>query len=90
MFLAPSDYITLVYNFRWSLSQPITFVNRSKHEFINVFRAGSGKHYPIGILGDAIELQFLHYESESQATEKWYRRVDRVSRDDSKIFFQVL
>jgi uncharacterized protein (DUF1919 family) len=87
-FLAPACYVTLVTNFRGYLSQPLQFIDRSRHEYINAFRNERRWCYPIGRLGGAVEVQFLHYKSEAEAAEKWKRRVERVSADDSRLFFK--
>ncbi|RGK37410.1 DUF1919 domain-containing protein [[Ruminococcus] lactaris] len=36
--------------------------------------------YPVAKLGD-IEIYFMHYHSEEEAAEKWYRRVKRINPD---------
>ena len=33
------------------------------------------------LLGGKVEIQFLHYHSETEAAEKWYRRAARVNWD---------
>lgn len=40
----------------------------------------SEKPYPVAKLGD-IEIYFMHYHSEEEAAEKWYRRVKRINSD---------
>jgi uncharacterized protein (DUF1919 family) len=37
------------------------------------------RQYPIGKLGDDVEIQFLHYEDESTAKAKWTRRISRMN-----------
>lgn len=88
VFVAPSCYIKLVSRFRWYMSQPVRFIARSKHDYINAFRDKDNVRYPIGVIGDDVELQFLHYESETEATEKWTRRSARMTKDDSLLFFK--
>ena len=36
--------------------------------------------YPVAKLGD-IEVYFMHYHSEEEAAEKWYRRIKRINPD---------
>ena len=88
VFLAPACYVNLVSQFRWHLSRPIRFVSQSRHANINGYRKAQGLRYPIGCLGDDVEIQFLHYESESEAAEKWNRRLSRVSQNDAQLFFK--
>jgi uncharacterized protein (DUF1919 family) len=88
VFLAPACYVNLVPRFRWYLDHRIRFIERSRHEYINSLREERRLFYPIGCLGGDIEIQFLHYESEAEASDKWHRRVERMSRDDSRLFFK--
>ena len=88
LFLAPECYVALVSRFRWYLEQPLRFKTRSRHEYINAFRDHQKLNYPIGYLGDGIEIQFLHYDSEAEAAQKFSRRLERVNREDSKLFFK--
>ena len=88
IYFAPECYIVLLSRFRWFLDQPIHFVDRSRHDYVNAYRKKENLHYPIGCLGGEVEVQFLHYASESDAIEKWNRRLKRVCSDDSKLFFK--
>jgi uncharacterized protein (DUF1919 family) len=88
LFFAPNCYLTLISRLRWYLSQPVRFTRRSRHDNINELREQQGSLYPIGYLGDDIEVQFMHYKSEAEAAEKWARRVERVCRDDDRLFFK--
>lgn len=36
-------------------------------------------HYPIGCLGDILEIHFLHYANWDEAREAWYRRLARLN-----------
>ena len=55
--------------------QSLRFVRESKYikEFDN--------SYPLALLDD-IEIHFLHYQSESEAREKWQRRLARIHWDN--------
>lgn len=88
LFLAPACYIKLVSKFRWYLDQPIHFVRESRHSYINSMREERRLQFPIGCLGDEVELQFLHYNSEAEAAAAWNRRVSRVAADDTSLFFK--
>jgi hypothetical protein len=44
-------------------------------------------NYPIGVLGDDVEIHFYHYASEAEALVKWKRRICRISRDN--IIFKI-
>lgn len=87
LFLAPSCYLSLVNKFRWYMQQPLRFKAKSRHDYINEYREAEGLEYPIGALGN-IEIQFLHYGSEREASQKWLRRAERVCDKDSNLFFK--
>ena len=88
LFIAPQDYVDLVGDFRAQIRKPIRFKSISRHGYINEMRALQSKPHPIGVLGDGIEIQFLHYETPEEASEKWRRRLSRVADDDSTLFFK--
>lgn len=88
LFLAPACYLALVPRLRWYLARPLRFVPRSRHECVNAFRDGRPHRYPIGLLGDDVELQFLHYGTEAEAAATWVRRAARVTPDDARLFFK--
>jgi uncharacterized protein (DUF1919 family) len=85
LFLMPEDYLRLLQRLRWYLGQPLTFQQRSRHASITALRERIGRQYPIGCL-DEVEIQFLHYESNQEAAQKWGRRVARVVDRDERIF----
>lgn len=81
LFFMSSDYIKFLSDIKGYLAKELTFIapKASKHlDFLKSDkRFGS---YPIGVLGD-IEIMFLHYHSEKEASEKWQRRIQRINWD---------
>lgn len=77
------DYIEFLSHLKFYLTEAkLTFVKESKYPIGN-FRRAKYKHwYPIALLGDKVEIHFLHYHSESEASEKWYRRSKRINWND--------
>ena len=78
LFIFSPDYIKLLNNLDYYLKsggQSLRFVRESKYikEFDN--------SYPLALLDD-IEIHFLHYQSESEAREKWQRRLARIHWDN--------
>jgi uncharacterized protein (DUF1919 family) len=63
----------------------LEFIDVSKYEKAN--QLNSEHHYPIGVLGGDIEIHFLHYKSNEEAAEKWYRRRQRINYDNLFISF---
>jgi uncharacterized protein (DUF1919 family) len=45
------------------------------------------RNYPIGVLGDDVEVHFMHYHTEKEALEKWNRRLKRVNLNNLFIVF---
>jgi len=79
-------YIKFLSNLKYYLSQDIVFVDKSSYQIANEDRSNSGLFYPIGKLDD-IEIHFLHYHSELDASEKWNRRKDRINFDNLFVAF---
>ncbi|WP_025002187.1 DUF1919 domain-containing protein [Prevotella dentasini] len=76
------DYIDFLQNLEFYLKKAqIQFVEHSKYK-IGDERRSKWKHwYPIGLLDGKVEIHFLHYYSEEEAAEKWYRRATRLDMD---------
>jgi uncharacterized protein (DUF1919 family) len=88
LFLWPECYLRLLADFRVLLRRPLRFVERTRHEELRELRAKRGLDYPIGSLGGAVEVHFLHYPDEREAAGKWSRRLARLTDDDGKLFFK--
>lgn len=71
LFMFPECYLALLRNFDKLINNELKFSSQSK--YFNTL-----KHYPIGILGGDVEIHFLHYKTQEEATEKWNRRCDRL------------
>lgn len=70
LFMMPECYLQFLENFENYINADLKFIQISKYY-------NQPKHYPIGTLGDGIEIHFLHYASESEAKAKWVRRMSR-------------
>lgn len=74
------DYIEFLNDLQYYLTEAkIEFVEHSKYPIGDERRAAWSHWYPIGLLGGKVEIHFLHYYSEKEASEKWYRRAKRVN-----------
>ncbi|MFO1389671.1 DUF1919 domain-containing protein [Cellvibrio sp.] len=71
LFMKPESYLKFLEGFDKYISAELNFVSQSKQGL-------QPKPYPVGTLGDDIEIHFLHYASEKEAREKWNRRVSRL------------
>lgn len=77
------DYIEFLQHLEYYLKEAkLEFVAESRCPLANERRARVKEWYPIGLLGGKVEIQFLHYHTEEEAAEKWYRRAQRVNMDD--------
>jgi uncharacterized protein (DUF1919 family) len=84
-FFYPEDYIKCLENLQFYLKQPIKFTDKTRHASAQKLRATIKRSYPIGVLGENVEVHFLHYKDEAEAQEKWNRRVARLNWDN--LFF---
>ena len=83
LFVPPEDYVRLLRNLKPACEQPIRFKERSRHERINVWRQDIiHRDYPIGVVGDDVEVHFLHYANREAAEAKWTRRAQRIHWDN--------
>lgn len=74
------DYIEFLQHLEFYLKEAkITFVEKSKYPLGNERRSKWNHWYPIGLLNKKVEIHFLHYYTEKEAAEKWYRRATRVN-----------
>ena len=76
------DYIEFLEHLEYYLKEAkIEFVEHSKYPIGDERRAKWKHWYPIGLLDGKVEIHFLHYYTEKEAAEKWYRRASRVNFD---------
>lgn len=82
LYIWAEDYLEFLSNLKYYLTEAkIEFVDHSKYELGNERRRNWSHWYPVGLLGGKVEIQFLHYHSEEEAAEKWYRRAKRINWD---------
>jgi uncharacterized protein (DUF1919 family) len=80
-FFMASCYLNLLENLKELLAHPPRPANESRHAAIRATRGRAGPAHPIGILGDDVEIQFLHYATWEEALAKWTRRTARIRWD---------
>lgn len=85
LFFFSEDYIKFLENFNYYISLPLKFINSSRHPEAN--EALKKKKYPVGLLGDEIEIQFIHSTTEDEVAEKWKRRTERIAFDNLFIIY---
>jgi uncharacterized protein (DUF1919 family) len=83
LFMFAPCYIRLLEDFDSALHAPLTFIDESRYAPANEDRTTrAAGPYPLALLGEDIELHFVHYSDETVALETWRRRVERISRDN--------
>lgn len=80
LYLFAPDYIEFLQDFKKNINSELKFIeaNESKYKKILIENETFGK-YPIGIINNKIEIHFLHYESNEEASEKWKKRIKRIN-----------
>ena len=82
LYFFADDYIEFLSNLKYYLTEAkLEFLEQSRYPLANERRDKWIHWYPIGILGGKVEIQFLHYHTEREAANKWYRRSQRVNFD---------
>ncbi len=85
LFLYPVCFLKLVGNLEGYLRSELAFTQESKYPSPDLER----RKYPVGLLGGEVEIHFLHYKSETEAREKWKRRMRRMDSHRENIFFMM-
>ena len=81
------DYIEFLQHLEYYLKEAkIQFVEHSKYPGYDEKRDNWKFKYPIGLLDGKVEIHFLHYHTEEEAAEKWYRRAKRINWDNLLVF----
>lgn len=88
LFIFSDDYLRLLNNFSPEILQQITFIPHEESRHIEILKErGHFKlDYPIGVIGEGIELHFLHYKNAEDAKQKWEERLKRINYD--KLLFK--
>ena len=79
LFFYGEDFLNFIEDIDKYLISELDFIKTSKHDEINKMREEHNLRYPIGKIDD-IEIQFLHYENQFEAKEKWTRRCKRINK----------
>ena len=83
LFLMDEDYIRFLERLEWYLQQTPRFIRPEQSKYYDKISNNGNVQvsYPIAIIGDDVELFFMHYHSEQEALTKWQRRVKRINFD---------
>lgn len=83
LFIPPPCFAKLVTDFEHYMAKDLVFTKESTYPHHPNSRR-TNTPCPIGLLGD-VELQFIHYSSEEEAAQKWYKRKARM--DHTKLYY---
>jgi uncharacterized protein (DUF1919 family) len=86
-FFFPDEYLKFLENLNWYLKQPLKFTQETRHPMAQRLRETVYPNYPIGLLGGDVEIHFMHYKSEQEASDKWSRRAKRVNFNNLFVVF---
>ncbi len=76
LYILGHDFVKLCARWEWYMEQKLMFIPWEESTYYYAIK--DCKPYPVAKLGD-IEIYFMHYHSEDEASEKWYRRVKRIN-----------
>lgn len=72
LYLPGPSYINLLKDLNGRLREKLTFIDRSPLR-------DQSYPFPIALLGEDVEVHFMHYVSAQEAEQKWTRRLHRMS-----------
>jgi uncharacterized protein (DUF1919 family) len=80
VFLMAPCYLRLLEDLRGHLAHPPRRAVESRYGSVRHVH-GHPLPYPLGLLGDGVEVHFLHYATWEEALDKWVRRTARIRWD---------
>jgi len=69
------------------MCKSLRFIPTNKSKYYDKIKLLKKDSYPIGILGDDIEIHFLHFSNAEEVLEKWTRRKKRMNYQNLLIKF---
>lgn len=78
LYILGRDFVKFAGNLEYYLSLKLEFIPWESSTHYEEIKDETP--YPVAKLGD-IEVYFMHYHSEQEAAEKWYRRAKRVNTE---------
>ena len=82
LYFFTEDYLLFLEDLQNNLKKDIRFIKYNQSKYKEILIEKGQTHIPIGVLGDNIEIMFLHYKTEKEAYEKWNRRAKRTNFDN--------
>jgi uncharacterized protein (DUF1919 family) len=80
LFLFPPCYLRLLQDFENNVDLELRFIEPSSSRYAETMRERKSLDtYPVGVLGESIELHFLHYRDKADIRLKWNKRKKRIN-----------
>ena len=78
LFIPDDDYLKFLENLDHYLSCELRFITPEEAKFqTNVLLS---ERYPVALLGNDVEIHFMHYKNRSIARRKWKKRAKRIDK----------
>lgn len=74
LFMYPDCFTRFIADIRYYIDAPMKITNESKYLL-------EKPTYPVGVIGDGVEIHFMHYKDEKECISKWNRRKERLRHD---------
>lgn len=87
LYFMAEDYVRFVSNLKFYCSCEIKMIKVEESHNYELLKKQGNITSPIGLLGNDVEIVFLHYKSDEEAKEKWERRCRRINWDNVIIKF---
>lgn len=82
VFLFPDCYLKMLKDFHQHMSSELRFIDPLKSKYREKIEKTDSFGYPIGVIGDDVEIHFLHYRREYEARQRWETRKQRINYDN--------
>lgn len=81
LFFMDEDYIRFLEKLEWYVAQPLQFIAVKESRYYHKLTDNGQSEilYPIALIGDDVEIHFMHYSTQEEALEKWNRRINRIN-----------
>ena len=87
LYFFAEEYIRLLSDLRKHLFSPLRVIKANESRYAAYLHSKKQDEVPIGVLGDEVEIVFLHYKTAEEVIEKWNRRLSRVNMNKIYVKF---
>ena len=78
LYLLGDDFVKFAERLNYYIACELEFISWEESSYYEIIK--NDKPYPVARLDD-IDIYFMHYSTEKEAAEKWYRRVKRINHE---------